>query len=121
MAKGKRTGFVQNIKFVDIELTREGKDNFKLWDFPHSELIAYVETRGSEGYKLGVSWKPDRGAWVASLTCVDAKSPNYEFCLSAYGRDWLQAIAVLAYKDLVLLAGNWTTSDKSPDEDDNFG
>lgn len=121
MAKGKRTGFVTSIKFVDMELTADGKAAFKQWPFTHDSLISYVETRGNEGYKLGVSYKPDRGAWIASLTCVDKASPNFEYCLSAYGGDWLQAIAVLAYKDTVLLAGDWAAKHELEHNEDNFG
>lgn len=119
--KGRKTGFVQNLKFVDIELSTEGRTQFKQWEWTDDDLISYVETRGNDGYKLGVSYKSERGAWVASLTCIAKEDPNFEFCLSAYGGNWLQAIRVLAYKDLVLLAGNWADSDKSVSDEDNFG
>lgn len=123
MAKGKqrRTGFVQNLRFVDLELSREDKDDFKKWVVTDDELISYVETRGCEGYKIGMSYKQEKGSWVASLTCVDKDSDNFECCLSAFGASWLQALRVVCFKDTVLLEGDWTRNFVTASSEDNFG
>lgn len=117
----KSKGFIPNIKFVDLELTSDGKAEFKRWEWTDEDTIAYIERMGTEGYKIGARYDRANGTWIASLTCNDEKLPNYAWCLSARGRSWLHAFAILAYKDVVLLEGDWTESAKPEDNDAGWG
>lgn len=117
----KNKGFVPNIKFVDLELTSEGKAAFKEWVFTEDDLISYIETQGNEGYKIGARYDSQNGSWIASLTCSKEGHANYGWCLSARGRSWVHAFMVLAYKDLVLLAGNWGVPAAADDNDAGWG
>lgn len=117
----KNKGFVPNIKFVDLELTAEGKAAFKQWPWTDEDTIAYIERVGVEGYKIGARYDRTNGTWIASLTCADEKLSNYGWCLSARGRSWLHAFSILAYKDLALLEGDWSERVSSEDNDAGWG
>lgn len=117
----KSKGFIQNMKFVDLELTSEGKEAFKKWGFGDEDVIAYLEAQGEAGYKIGARYDRSNGTWIASLTCSEEKHKNYGWCLSARGRSWLHAFSVLAYKDVVLLEGNWAAVLEPEDNDAGWG
>lgn len=121
MTGKRKTGFIENIKFVDLELTREGKDAFKVWEFSDDDFISYLERMGVQGYKFGTRYDSANGTWIASLTCAEKSSANYGYCLSARGRSWIHAAQIVAYKDLVLLAGNWAAVNQSEDSDIGWG
>lgn len=117
----KSKGFIPDIKFVDIDLTSEGKAAFKVWDWTDDDTIGFIERMGSEGYKIGSRYDSANGAWIASLTCNDKANGNYGWCLSARGRSFLHAFAIVAYKHEVLLSGDWSSVTTQQHEDDGWG
>lgn len=117
----KNKGFVPNIKFVDCELTTEGKAAFKQAGWSVDDTISFIERMGNEGYKIGARYDGTNGAWLSSLVCNDTKSGNFGWCLSARGQSFLHAFAVLAYKHEVLLQGDWTTNNGQGDDDSGWG
>lgn len=120
MAK-RNTGFVQNLQFVDLELTLEDKRAVSEWNVSDDELIAYLERRGEEGYKFGGRYDPQRGNWIFSLTCTGKDDPNKDMCLSAFGGSWIKALKSCAYKDTIILKGGWGTKPDNAANPYDFG
>lgn len=113
----KNRGYVQNIKFVDLELTADQKSGFKEWNWTDEDSVRMVETMGIEGYKFGTRYDRTNGSWIVSITCAENGHSNYGYCLSARGKSFLHALAVVLYKHCIILRGEWTT-ELSPDEND---
>lgn len=117
----RNSAFVKDMKFVKCELTKDEREACKKWTVGDDELIAYVEKRGSEGYKFGFRLDTERGNWIASVTCAQRAEKNYGWCLSAYGGSWWQALRVVAYKDVMMLDGDWAIAAEMEGESPDFG
>lgn len=117
----KNKGYVPNIKFVDLELTTPQKDGFREWNWGEADSLACIESMGQEGYKFGTRYDRTNGSWIVSITCAETSLPNFGWCLSARGRSFLHALAVVLYKHLIILRGDWGTSLSEDENDGGWG
>ncbi len=117
----KNKGYVPNIKFVDLELTSQQKDGFKEWNWDEADSLASIESMGVEGYKFGSRYDRTNGSWIVSITCAETSLPNFGWCLSARGRSFLHALAVVLYKHHIVLRGDWAAALPEDENDGGWG
>lgn len=105
--------------FVNVNLSVETKAAFRKWDL--EEVEKYNLTSGAIvlGYKFSQSYDNHNNAFTASMTCKDAKSPNFGLTLTARAGDLYTAELLLLFKHIIILEQNW--EDYQPDGDDLLG
>ena len=95
--------------FVNVELAEQDKAVLRAQETPFEDYWDGVIDRMVNGYKLSVSRDHRNDTWIASLTCNHPADPNKGYTLSGRGGTWMNAVTALAYKDRILLQGNWTS------------
>lgn len=71
----------------------------------------------AQGYKLSVSYSPDTDTYIATLTGTYADLKNAGLSMSGYGKDWVIALGVVAYKHFHIAEENWTSVSRTTSED----
>jgi len=94
--------------FVDVKLTAEEKETYGQWDVQDEDLWVLVVDAIGSGHKLSVTYNRQNDQFVASYTGQTGTKGNEGFTLSAYAKDWYNAVRVLAYKHTILLESDWT-------------
>lgn len=94
--------------FVDVKLTAVEKDVYGQWDVQDDDLWVLVVDAIGSGHKLSITYNRQNDQFVASFTGQTGTKGNEGFTLSAYAKDWYNAIRVLAYKHAILLESDWT-------------
>lgn len=96
--------------FINVTLTSAEKELFAAWEVHDNDLFELVASRIQSGYKLSCGYNAQNDTFTASLTCARDKDPNKGYILPAFAKDWYHAVRVMAFKDLVLLDGNWQSA-----------
>jgi hypothetical protein len=108
----------KKIEFVSIQLTADEKLAFKGWyetNLSESELL--LETFIQSGYKTSIVWDTNKDCFIASSTCTNDKSKNYDKCLTSRSNNWLEALMLNLWKtDVLSKKGVWEATTK-----DNWG
>jgi len=105
--------------FININMSVEQKNTFRAWDADTSEIDDMLATVLHQGYKLSAAYDNHNSAFVVSMTCKQAKLPNYGYTMSARAGDLKSAEALLMYKHFFLVGEVWESY--SPTEDDLLG
>lgn len=103
--------------FADVKLTSEEKETYKGWDIHDEDLWIIVVDSISSGHKLSVTYNKQNDQFVASFTGQAGTGKNEGFTLSAYAKNWYDAIRVLAFKHSVLLEGVWAAAANRQSDD----
>lgn len=115
--KTAESGDSQWTRFVDIPFvgyTKEDvNDRYGSWDDFHSDLAALL----SSGYRVGVSYSEKQSAFIVSVTCRDAASPNHGCTFSSFARDWLTALQVALFKHFVIVSEVWSSPTPAAGDD----
>lgn len=104
-------------QFVTIRLNGKHKDGFREWMQRNSEEVALdVASFMSDGHKSSITWDDTNACWIASSTCKDEASKNYNHCLSSRSSEWYEALAMNVYKHNIMCnKGAWV--DQQEDND----
>ena len=115
MSKKKQTS--TGWRFININLTAEQKAAYKANGErePQSiidDMVYLLETR----HKMSWSYSPENDMFIASVTCKDEESPNYQATVTARHQTPLLATDVLLYKILeVIGSSEWDFAETTDD------
>jgi hypothetical protein len=109
-AKAQKAGANNNgftTKFVNFKLGKEDKIAFEQYmsqkaDVLLEDLVVFI----SEGHKLSQSWDDKNKCFIASATCKDEGSINYDYCLTSRHPEWYPAVMMNVYKHKEMAAGS---------------
>jgi len=108
-AKAKSAGANKNgftTTFVNFKLGKEDKAAFeKYMSNPADKLLEDLVVFVSEGHKLSQSWDDKNKCFIASATCKDEGSINYDYCLTSRHSEWYPAVMMNVFKHNELAAG----------------
>lgn len=104
--------------FINIELSTPQKESAKVWADKPAILDEQIFQALSAGYKLSVTYSGDQDTVTASLSCLNEKSDNYQYTLTARARTPFLAIQVLLYKHFIVSKEEWHSVGRVPDSDD---
>lgn len=97
------------VDFINRPLLEAEKDHFKEWfsklDNDFDEVVgAFI----LEGFKLSLTWDDNNQCVIASMTCKDEQSPNYNKVLTSRGNQPLETLCMCFYKHVVIFhSGKW--------------
>jgi len=97
--------------FVQANLTPMDKALFEQWYSEHTNAIQpYLDEHIGSGLKLSVVFDGAHNSYIASYTGRPSVDENFTFrcTLSARAGEFVEALAVLVYKHVVICAGDWT-------------
>lgn len=103
--------------FVDVKLTQDEKEKFAAWDVQDGDLWVFMADSIASGHKLSLTYNKQNDQYVASFTGQQEKGSNAGLTLSAYAKDWYDAIRVLVFKHAVLLEADWSRAKDRPGDD----
>lgn len=98
--------------FVRCDIPDEHLAHLKAVDVDHVRLLEWEEGMAKKGYKLSLSYNPEKGSFVASATDIDPRSETHKGTLSAFAPDAGNAKKLLAWKFEELLGGKFQTPGK---------
>lgn len=102
-----------DVTFVNVRLSKKDADQFSTYfsrDIRETgeDLTVFI----SKGHKIGLSWDDKGACFVASATCRDERSPNYNRCITSRSDDWYEAMIMNVYKhDVLFQGGTWVSDD----------
>lgn len=104
----------QKIEFVNINLSKAEKTQFKSWFSEHEvEIPRLVTVFVAAGYKLSLKWDNENDCFIATSTCNDETMENGGKALSSRSDNWVEAIALNIFKtDVLSENGIWESSGK---------
>lgn len=103
-------------RFVDVKLTAEQKQEFMAVKDRYADSVRWLQDLVDDGYRVGVTWSGEHQSYTLSLTCRDAKSPNYNLCMTSFAGDLVTVIALAVYKHCVVTEETWLSGIDSPAE-----
>lgn len=106
-------------EFVNYQLNEEEKREFDAWKGGASKQFDdLMESFLADFHKLSVSWDDYNQCFIATATCKDEESDNFNRCLTGRSDTWGEAILVLWFKMTVIFnSGEW----KGQETRRNFG
>lgn len=113
--KGKEKSKADFKGFANVELSVEEKAEMKEWIRNVEAVQVELDEMAASGYKCTFQKSEATGGYQATAFCMDAKSPNAGYILSAFAPHWYDALCALAYKHAIKCEGVW------PVEDDAVG
>lgn len=108
-----KPGFA-DFRFVNSRLTKAESEDFARWWKEHADdAFTLLNEMVGSGYKFSATWDDSNACFIASLTCVESKSPNYCLILSSRSDDLWEAIGLSLFKNYALFpGGEWPTDVK---------
>lgn len=93
--------------FLDVALDAEMKADFRSRKYEAEDLFGELDRLIDDDYKLSVSKNKNGGGTQVFLAVNDPSKEYAGYLLSARGPDSETAVAVLLYKHLIVLEGDW--------------
>lgn len=109
--------------YVDVRVDDAMKERFYAWFEGEREHIwEYVEDALGEGYKLGITFDREHSSFIATFTReLVLESDAWRYVMTARAGTWFEAIALLAFKDVVICQRDWDTWRPSRREWETWG
>jgi len=89
--------------FASVRLDDSQRAHFEGWlkdnEAGFEEIVASLILTG---HKTSFSWDEKSDCFIASLTCLDSKSPNSNTVMTSRAEEWFTALMMNCYKALVL-------------------
>lgn len=108
-AKAKPAGVNNNgfsTKFVNFKLGKEDKAEFEAYmQKPADDLLEELVVFVAAGHKISQSWDDKNKCFIASATCRDESSINYDYCLTSRHHEWYPAVMMNVFKHNVMAKG----------------
>ena len=94
--------------YIDIRLDSAGKELFKSWweSYP-DEQFNYLIDAGLQGFKCSISWDKENDCWVVAYTGKGVEGDHKRYSLTARAGEVWEAIALLNFKNRIMMEGNW--------------
>lgn len=94
--------------YVDLKLEEDRRDAFADWfretgDAAMHEIVDAL----AQGLGLGVKWDAANQCFIASFTGAGVSNSNERYVLSARSDQFSEALALLIYKHVVCMSGDW--------------
>lgn len=105
--------------FKDVKLSDTQKQAYEAWDAQDEELYELVATTVQAGYKFSCVYNTSNDTFIATLTGGQGSGAADGYSMSAFAPDWYNALRVLMFKHVEILAGDWTTA--GGDESQRWG
>jgi len=100
--------------FATVRLDVKQKAHFEGWLADNSpafeELIASLVLTG---HKTSFSWDESNDCFIASMTCNDKKSTNFQKVMTSRAQDWFEALMMTVYKIMVVCENEAWPTDRS--------
>lgn len=107
--------------FVDVRVSEDDADGimteFGAMDDAFDAMAALLDA----SYKVTFTYNPQNGTAIATITCRDEKSVNFNRALSGFSDTWMDALRAVLYKHYVLLKEDWTSAASSGKRTSKFG
>jgi hypothetical protein len=95
------------VEFVNVTLNEAQKKEFLTWFKTEGERIAdHLGQIMVDDYKVSCSWDDRNQCYIASFTGKEDQRVNEHKSMSSRSDDWYEALALNAYKHLVVFKGN---------------
>ena len=106
-------------EFASLRLDDSKKAHFSGWFAENGsafeDIIASLVLTGN---KMSFSWDEKSSCYIASMTCFNSKSANFQTVMTSRSEDWFEALMMNCYKAIVLCEnGSWPKNSK----DNNWG
>jgi len=89
--------------FADIELDHSQREAFGQWlETTGPDLFDILPGVLEAGYKLSIVFKPERDAWIATLTGMPEAPYNANVSMSSFHQTAEEAIGLALYKHIVI-------------------
>lgn len=110
--QNKKAGNWGEMEFINVALTEQQKDEFKVWSKSKGETIADdIGQAMVNDYRLSCNWDDNNQCFIATLTGKEDQDFNAKKALSARSDDWFEAMALVLYKHIVIFDGRKWTGD----------
>lgn len=87
------------VTFIDLKLDKSDQADFRKYaSTGDGELSLELAQTIADGNKLSVAWDDNNQTYIASFTCKDEDSVNYNCCISSRSQEWFEAILLGCYK-----------------------
>lgn len=95
--------------YADIDLDHDQREDFTKWMEANSDAIfEQLPLVLADGYKLSVVYKPEREAWIATLTGMPDAVANVNVSMSSFHQTVEDALGLALYKHVVIAnGGDW--------------
>lgn len=94
------------------------RDAFVTWLKSEPDIFLELSEIIAQDYKLSLSYDSRSDAIMASLSCYNAKEPNYKMTLVSRAPTFWDALCVTVFKHTVLCEGKWNDA---PEDSDKWG
>ena len=103
--------------FFNVEIPTDEKDKCKQFIREDEQVGLHLEEALASGYKFSLKRNEKTDTVIASMQCMDAKSPNAGLVMSAYAKHWYEAIGVVLWKHFFLCKQQWEKPEVDFDTD----
>lgn len=121
----KKSGSAQKnsweVDFVDVLLSKEQKEQVKLYDVKGEQTFDVISKLIDDGYKLSVVADKQHDCVLATLTERGDIGGTRKRCLPARGPDLFGALRALVFKHAIILDGDWGTIENNNEGDQRWG
>ena len=91
---------------VRVPFTAEDKEGFDKW-MSTVDVADMIQELVSGDYKLTLSYDNRNDAYLCSISCYDASSPNYKHTMISRAASTLTVLHLAIYKHFVVANGEW--------------
>lgn len=101
--------FANKMEFINATLTNEQDEQFTAWFQSKDRSVDKgFDQAFADEYRISIGWDGENQTFIASMTWKGEKGDNTGKCLTARADSWLEAMAMVTFKHLVLFdGGNW--------------
>lgn len=96
-------------RFVNLNLSTADQKQFGEWFIANeTAILPMLAEVVADTYKFSVSYDFDNECFIAALSATKHSSDNKQCTITARSNEWLEAIALLLYKHVVMCnTGTW--------------
>lgn len=95
----KKSKSFEGFWFASAQLQAAQKADFEKWvDVNRVDGFSLIAEHCHQGYKFSVRWDGDNVCYIASMTCHDKQSPNFQGVMTSRAADAGDAMLMNVYK-----------------------
>jgi hypothetical protein len=105
--------------YVKCDLSKEQKELLRSWaeEVEYTDVVAWINLMTDNGEILSVKHIIGQDAYQASLTGGELSTSKKGKCLISRASSGWKAVLGLMYKDVMVLEGQWSVTERSLDLD----
>lgn len=107
-----------DIEFANVKLDAKQRKEIKtLYENGDFDLWIQITNLNTDGYRLSLTFNPDKDTFICSLTAKDEAPFNNGFCMTSHAKDPQLAVTIALYKHYHVCGGqDWSTAAESDEE-----